>query len=67
MRFAAKSFLATALAFNVAYLLVALWFGGFGPIGVAIAAGVIVWNIVAMVPLRQAPRFPPRTHDSLGL
>ena len=66
MRFAAKSFLATVLAFNVAYLLVALWFGGFGPIGIAIAVTIIVWNVVALVPRRHRER-APRANYSLDL
>ena len=66
MRLAAKSFLVTALAFNVAYLLVALWLGGFGPIGIAIAVAVIVWNVVALVPRRRRER-TPRANYSLDL
>ena len=58
MRLAAKSFLVTALAFNTTYLLVALWFGGFGLVGIAIAVAVIVWNIVALVPRRHRERAP---------
>lgn len=65
MRLAAKSFLVTALAFNVAYLLVALWLGGFG-LGIAIAVAVIVWNVVALVPRRRRER-PTRANYSLDL
>lgn len=67
MRFAAKSFLTFALAVNVGYLLVALYFGGFGPIGIAIAVAVIVWNIVAMIPRRTRRERTPRTYQPLDL